>query len=186
MYVHKHANPARLHITRVNTSQLTWTCPRHVLGPHNFVVFTGSAGPSRQAGRQADCISEHTPVLSARRNDPHTPLGLHNVACEYYPAWPDFCSKLLKDNMVEDGASNYVLEKQRQPDLPQTFIWSMQSTLGVVDLSSVAQFKYSTSYISMYHNMYTMCWYAQFSAKKFWQVSYIKNCKLGTKNTIQL
>lgn len=74
MYVHKHANPAHLHITRVNTSQLTWTCPRHVLGPHNSVVFTGSAGPSRQAGKQTVSLNTHLCCLPGEMT-PTLPWG---------------------------------------------------------------------------------------------------------------
>lgn len=92
-HTHKHT-PMPPTLTRINTSQLTWTYPQHVWGPHNSAVFTGTAGPLRQAG----CVSVHTPVPSTRRNDPHaspggtqrdTPAWL-TTWCEYHLAWPDW------------------------------------------------------------------------------------------------
>lgn len=96
MHAHKH-NPTPPTLTQINTSQLTWTCPQHVWGPHNSAVFTGTAWPLRQAGRRADCVSAHTPVPSARRNDPHSPPGgtqcgapaWPRTRCEYHLVWPD-------------------------------------------------------------------------------------------------
>ncbi len=95
MHAHKHTKH-RPTLTRINTSQLTWTCPQHVWGPHNSAVFTGTAGPLKAGGR-ADCVSVHTPVPSARRNDPpRSPGGTHcgsparpRTWCEYHLAWPD-------------------------------------------------------------------------------------------------
>lgn len=66
------------------TLTVTWTCPQHVWGPHNSAVFTGRAA-ALEAARQADGVSVHTPVPSARKNDLHAPRGLR-TRCETHLA----------------------------------------------------------------------------------------------------
>lgn len=76
-------------------------------------------GPqARQAGEQTVSLYTHTPVPSARRNDPHAPPGARNVALlpgrghsvnTIQPGSIAY-SVLLTDNVVEDNVSNYVLK----------------------------------------------------------------------------
>lgn len=87
--------PTRPTLTRINTSQLTWTCPQHVYRPHNSAVFTGTAGPQ---GRQASrlCLYTHTCPVCQEKWPPLSPGGTQcgtpawpRTRCKYHLAWPD-------------------------------------------------------------------------------------------------
>lgn len=77
-------------LTRINTSQLTWTCPERVHRPHNSAVFTGTAGPLKQAGQQTVCLYTHLSRLAGEMTLRASP-GVQDVTLLYWPTtWCEY------------------------------------------------------------------------------------------------
>ena len=59
-------------------------------GPHNSAVFTGTAGPLKQAG-PADCVSVHTPARLAGEMTLRASPEVQDVTFLYWPTtWCEY------------------------------------------------------------------------------------------------